>query len=69
MTATNQLGIDGFTPYYDVELKHARHRRLTRHAGFTAHRVMLEDQGGLAKAFEAGPIDAVIHLAAQAGVR
>ncbi len=62
-------GIDGFTPYYDVKLKESRHALLAARKGFDGHRLMLEDAPGLAKVWSSRPYDAVIHLAAQAGVR
>src|ERR1700693_5869929 len=63
------VGIDGLTPYYDVALKKARHAELARAPGFTPHVAMLEDADKLAAIYAAAKPDAVIHLAAQAGVR
>ncbi len=34
-------GIDGMTPYYDVELKKARQALLTKSNRFIAHKLML----------------------------
>lgn len=62
-------GIDGFTPYYDVGLKEARHAILKRHNGFSEHRLMLEDAELLGRVYSDFAPEAVIHLAAQAGVR
>lgn len=63
------FGVDGMTAYYDVALKTARHDLLKRHNGFSEHVVMLEDRAALeAVAAQAKP-EAIIHLAAQAGVR
>lgn len=62
-------GVDGMTPYYDVALKRARHDVLRRSNAFSAHEIMLEDDAALGIAFREGRPDAVIHLAAQAGVR
>jgi UDP-glucuronate 4-epimerase len=62
-------GIDGMTPYYDVELKKKRHALLARSNRFTAHTLMLEDEGRLASVYEAAKPDIVVHLAGQAGVR
>ncbi len=62
-------GVDGMTTYYDVKLKEARHAVLKKHNGFSEHIVMLEDKAGFdAIADEIKP-EAIIHLAAQAGVR
>jgi UDP-glucuronate 4-epimerase len=63
------VGIDGMTPYYDVALKQARHAQLRGRNKCRLHEVMLEDVDALTPIFAAGPFDAVIHLAAQAGVR
>lgn len=62
-------GVDGFTPYYDLSLKHARHALLKRESGFHEIVLMLEDQDRLARAVTDARPDIVIHLAAQAGVR
>lgn len=62
-------GLDGFTTYYDVALKEARHAILKRHNGFSEHRFMLEDAGALGRLYEAFNPEVIVHLAAQAGVR
>lgn len=62
-------GVDGMTPYYDVELKKARHAELAKSNHFTAHTLMLEDETRLAAVYKAAKPDIVVHLAAQAGVR
>ena len=62
-------GFDGFTPYYDVKLKQARHAILTRRNNYRAHIAMLEDMDALTRAMEAAKPEVIIHLAAQAGVR
>jgi UDP-glucuronate 4-epimerase len=63
------VGVDGFTPYYDVQLKERRNALLERRNGFKGYRVMLEDMAALEAVWAAENIDVVIHLAAQAGVR
>lgn len=63
------VGIDGFTPYYDVALKEARHALLEQSSRYRGYRLMLEDRAGLEALWAAEPIDRVVHLAAQAGVR
>lgn len=63
------IGVDGMTPYYDVRLKQARHALLRQSNAFSAHEIMLEDDAALQQAFDAAAPDAVVHLAAQAGVR
>jgi len=63
------LGVDGFTPYYDVGLKQARHAILKESPAFTAAVLMLEDGAHLATTSAHFRPEAIIHLAAQAGVR
>lgn len=62
-------GVDGLTPYYDIELKKRRHALLAQSNRFTAHIHMLEDEARLAAVFEGAKPEIVVHLAAQAGVR
>ncbi|MFG1465213.1 NAD-dependent epimerase/dehydratase family protein [Xanthobacter sp. DSM 24535] len=62
-------GIDGLTPYYDVALKRRREALLLQNPGFSAHEVMLENQTALQDIADAFRPEAIIHLAAQAGVR
>lgn len=62
-------GYDGFTDHYDVELKRSRNERLLAKPNFTATEAMLEDRGALEAAASDFKPDAIVHLAAQAGVR
>jgi UDP-glucuronate 4-epimerase len=62
------VGIDGFTPYYDLSLKEARQARLEQDGGFTGHRFLLEDFDALQQVYGEG-FDVVYHFAAQAGVQ
>ncbi|MDA9176130.1 GDP-mannose 4,6-dehydratase [Alphaproteobacteria bacterium] len=63
------LGLDGFTDYYDVDLKEKRNQMLRQNSGFHEARCMLEDANRvLSLATEFQP-EVIIHLAAQAGVR
>lgn len=62
------VGVDGFTPYYDLSLKRARQAELERHQAFRSHEILLEDLAALTQVFETG-FDLVYHFAAQAGVR
>jgi UDP-glucuronate 4-epimerase len=62
-------GFDGMTSYYDVRLKEARHAILRQSDRFRAHIAMLEDLDELTRAIETADADAIVHLAAQAGVR
>ncbi|MGN6777701.1 NAD-dependent epimerase [Rhizobium sp.] len=63
------VGFDGMTPYYDVRLKEKRTAILARSNGFKAVTGMLEDKAALDHAAELAEPDAIVHLAAQAGVR
>lgn len=65
----NVVGYDGLTDYYDVNLKKQRHQMLAAHPGFTAEIAMLEDEQSLGRAIRSAQPDAIVHLAAQAGVR
>jgi UDP-glucuronate 4-epimerase len=63
------LGIDNLNDYYDVALKEARLARLGGEAKFSFMRLDIADRAGMAGFFAARRFDAVVHLAAQAGVR
>ena len=65
----NVVGLDAMTDYYDVELKNRRHEMLLEFSNFTAVTARLETPNLLRDLFEKHQFDAVIHLAAQAGVR
>jgi len=62
-------GIDNLNDYYDVSLKEARLEQIKEHKNFSFCKVALENREGMEKLFASGPFDAVVHLAAQAGVR
>ena len=62
-------GFDGFSDYYDVGLKRARHAALAERPHFTAVEARLETPGALLEAIGRAKPDVVVHLAAQAGVR
>ncbi len=63
------FGIDNLNPYYDPKLKQDRLGLLTRMPGFGFEKIDLTDREAMARVFEEQRFDAVIHLAAQAGVR
>ncbi len=63
------VGIDAMTDYYDVGLKEGRLAQLTPNEAFTNLTARIEDPDVLHDLFEAHRPEAVIHLAAQAGVR
>lgn len=62
-------GIDNLNDYYDVTLKEARLSRLQATRGFSFDKLDIADRGAMKRLFEANRFDAVMHLAAQAGVR
>lgn len=63
------LGIDNLNDYYDVSLKQARLERLQPVAGFRFEKLDLADRAATAALFARERFDAVVHFAAQAGVR
>ena len=63
------VGYDGMTDYYDVRIKQRRHQMLSQNEHFAAHEGMLEDFDELHALMLAEQPDAIVHLAAQAGVR
>lgn len=63
------IGLDNLNDYYEVSLKEARLARLTPYSNFRFVKLDLLDREGMSKLFAEGKFDAVIHLAAQAGVR
>ena len=63
------LGLDNLNSYYDPDLKRARLRRLDGAEGYRFVRMDVADRDGMARLFAEEKFDAVIHLAAQAGVR
>jgi UDP-glucuronate 4-epimerase len=66
------LGLDSLTPYYPVELKQARLAELAAQANapnFSFRQADLAQAGAALQAMQAWQPDAVLHLAAQAGVR
>jgi UDP-glucuronate 4-epimerase len=64
------VGVDNLNGYYDVRLKQARLARLEGKPGFAFHRADVADREAI-HGLVAGDtsIDAIVHLAAQAGVR
>ena len=64
------IGVDNLSPYYAVELKESRLARLRRHNGFAFLRLDIAERHAFAAALpDKAAIRAVVHLAAQAGVR
>ena len=62
-------GVDNLTPYYDPALKRARLARLESRQGYTHHHIDLADTPSIADMFAKVAPSAVVHLAAQPGVR
>jgi UDP-glucuronate 4-epimerase len=62
-------GLDNLNNYYDVRLKEARLARTREKAGFDFVRADITDGAAMAELFGGRKFDAVVHLAAQAGVR
>ncbi len=63
------VGLDNLSPYYDVNLKKDRLARITPDPKFTFAQQDLKDQAPLDDLFKTRQFDAVVNLAAQAGVR
>ena len=61
-------GIDNLNDYYDVSLKQARLRRCQSLPKFGFTKLDITDRAGMAGFFSEQRFDAVMHLAAQAGV-
>lgn len=62
-------GIDNLNDYYDPELKRDRMATLAEGDGFTHIDMDISDRPGMEKLFQDNSFDAVVNLAAQAGVR
>ena len=63
------VGLDNLNPYYDQSLKEARLVQLTPYAAYGHIKLDLADRDGVAELFNDHKFDAVVNLAAQAGVR
>jgi len=63
------LGIDDLNAYYDPALKRARLEQLWPHPEFAFQKLDVADENAMAALFASSPFDAVLHLAAQVGVR
>jgi UDP-glucuronate 4-epimerase len=63
------IGADNLSPYYAVQLKQDRLRRLEDRRGFRFARIDLADATALEPLFAATQPELVLHLAAQPGVR
>lgn len=63
------VGLDNLDPYYDPALKQARLDRLQANPAFEFVYMNLADREAMPQLFADAQFDAVVHLAAQAGVR
>jgi len=63
------VGVDNMNAYYDVRLKEARVELLRPSPAFELVRADLADRDAMEKLFASGRFDAIVNLAAQAGVR
>ncbi len=63
------VGVDNLNDYYEVSLKEARLALLRAQSGFRFFRADLADRKAMEAIFAEGRFDAVVNLAAQAGVR
>ncbi|MEO0438610.1 MAG: NAD-dependent epimerase [Pseudomonadota bacterium] len=62
-------GLDNLNDYYSVDLKKARLNQLNAMNGFTFAELHLEDLNSLKALYGSSSFEAVVNLAAQAGVR
>ncbi len=63
------VGIDNLNDYYSVALKESRLARLSAYPNFRFERLDIAEREAVAKLFREDRFDAVMNLAAQAGVR
>ena len=61
--------LDNFDPFYDVAAKRRNLEAASKHPRMHLVSGDIRDQASVDAAFDAAPIDAVVHLAARAGVR
>jgi UDP-glucuronate 4-epimerase len=61
--------LDNLNDYYDPARKRANLRPLLGHSAFAFHKLDVRDEGAMARLCTEGAFDAVVHLAAMAGVR
>ena len=63
------FGLDNYNDYYDPTLKRSRAAQLVRFENFVSLEMDLADRQGMEALFRQYDFDAVVNLAAQAGVR
>ena len=65
----NVIGIDNINNYYDPALKRWRLKSLKKYSNFTFYKIDIGNFNKLKSMFSKNKIDAIINLAARAGVR
>ena len=63
------VGVDCFTNYYDPQMKEERNKILTSYDAYSFHKISIADYEVFHKIVREEKPDAIVHLAAQAGVR
>lgn len=63
------VGVDNFSPYYDVGLKRSRYQRFSGHSNYVGLEIDIADNDAMMAAFARHLPTHVVNLAAQAGVR
>ncbi len=63
------IGVDNLNPYYPVSLKKARLEALNANTAFTFRQLDIADYAALTETVKDVGVTAIVHLAAQAGVR
>ena len=63
------IGIDNLNDYYDIKLKLWRLDNLKKYSNFKFYKINIEDYISLKQLFQKNHINAIINLAARAGVR
>ncbi len=63
------IGVDNINDYYDIRIKNNRLKTLEKYSNFIFHKLDIENLKALASLFEKNKFEAVINLAARAGVR
>ncbi len=63
------VGVDNFCDFYAPDIKYRNIEKVQRNTAFSLLEIDIRDEGALREAFENFQLDAVIHLAAMAGVR
>jgi len=61
--------VDDFNDFYDPAIKHANADRAAKNPNYRLVEADIRDQAALAKVFEQGAFQVIVHLAARAGVR